>query len=169
MTYRPSNLIERKRIYGVLPKVRVQPLQIAERDLDVSRILTLMGADDMEVCLICCFIETYSAKTIPSQHVPLYMHKALSVLRELGPERFSYQGKHFNGTIFRILIPLLAFKTKMASTRLDGKQKDMLQLRFDVLDTYVKGATDPVSSWFKDGRLVIIDLTDAFVDRKCRK
>jgi len=54
----------------------------------------------------------------------------------------------------------------MASTRLDGKQKDMLQLRFDVLDTYVKGAAVAVSSWFKDGRLVIVDLTDAFVDRK---
>ena len=54
----------------------------------------------------------------------------------------------------------------MASTRLDGKQKDMLQLRFDVLDTYLKGAAVAVSSWFKDGRLVIVDLTDAFVDRK---
>lgn len=32
-------------------------------------------------------------KIIPFQHVPLYMHKALSVLRELGPENFSYQGE----------------------------------------------------------------------------
>ena len=55
----------------------------------------------------------------------------------------------------------------MASARLDGKQRDMLQLRFDVLDTYVKRAVVTVSSWFKDGRLVIVDLTDAFVDRKC--
>jgi len=54
----------------------------------------------------------------------------------------------------------------MASTKLDAKQKDMLQLRFDILDTYVKGTAIPVSSWFKDGRLVIVDLTDAFVDRK---
>jgi len=54
----------------------------------------------------------------------------------------------------------------MASTRLDGKQKYMLQLRFDGLDTYVKGAAVAVSSWFGDGRLVIVDLTDAFVDRK---
>ena len=54
----------------------------------------------------------------------------------------------------------------MASTRLDGKQREMLQLRFDVLDTYVKGALVTVSSWFKDGRLVIVDLTDAFVDRE---
>jgi len=54
----------------------------------------------------------------------------------------------------------------MASTRLDGKQKDMLQLRFDVLDTYVKSAAVAVSSWFEGDRLVIVDLTDAFVDRK---
>lgn len=54
----------------------------------------------------------------------------------------------------------------MASTRLDGKQREMLQLRFDVLDTYVKRAAVAVSSWFKDGRLVIIDLTDPFVDRE---
>jgi hypothetical protein len=61
---------------------------------------------------------------------------------------------------------LLAFKAEIGSARFDGKQKDMLQMRFDVLDTYIKGATVPVSSWFKDGRLVIVDLTDAFVDRK---
>ena len=42
----------------------------------------------------------------------------------------------------------------------------MLQLRFDVLDTYVKVAATTVSSCFKDGRLIIVDLTDAFVDRK---
>ena len=42
----------------------------------------------------------------------------------------------------------------------------MLRLRFDVLDTYVKRAVVTVSSWFKDGRLVIVDLTDAFIDRK---
>jgi len=36
----------------------------------------------------------------------------------------------------------------------------------DVVDTYVKGSAVAVSSWFGDGRLVIIDLTDAFVDRK---
>ena len=54
----------------------------------------------------------------------------------------------------------------MASARLDGKQREMLQLRFDVLDTYVKRAVVTVSSWFKDGRLVIVDLTDAFVDRE---
>lgn len=54
----------------------------------------------------------------------------------------------------------------MESTRLDGKQRDMLQLRFDILNTYVKGAAVAVSSWFEDGRLVIVDLTDPFVDRK---
>jgi hypothetical protein len=63
-------------------------------------------------------------------------------------------------------MPLSAFKTKMASTKLDAKQKSMLQLRFDVLDTYVNDTAVPVSSLFKDGRLVIIDLTDPFVDRK---
>jgi hypothetical protein len=54
----------------------------------------------------------------------------------------------------------------MASTQLQGKQREMLQLRFDVLDTYVKRAAVAVSSWFEDGRLVIVDLTDPFVDRK---
>jgi hypothetical protein len=111
-------------------------------------------------------MENIQLKTISYQHVPLYMLKALSVLRELGPKNFSYQGEDPTGRKFPILIPLLAFKQKMASTKLDAKQKDMLQLRFDVLDTYVKGAATAVSSWFKDGRLIIVDLTDAFVDRK---
>ena len=78
----------------MLPEVKVQPLQIAEKDLDVSRILTLMGADNLEVCAIVASWDNIQLKTILYQHVPLYMHKALSVLRELGPEKFSYQGEH---------------------------------------------------------------------------
>jgi hypothetical protein len=32
--------------------VKVEPLQVTERDLNVSRILTLMGADDLEVRVV---------------------------------------------------------------------------------------------------------------------
>jgi hypothetical protein len=96
--YRPSNLMERKRIYSILPRVRVKPLQIAERDLDVSRILTLMGADNLDVCVAMLASNAILIYFLSFQHMPLYMHKVLSVLRELGPEKFSYQGEYLNCT-----------------------------------------------------------------------
>ena len=53
-----------------------------------------MGADNLEVCATVASSTNIRLKTIPYQNVPLYMHKALSVLRELGPEKFSYKGEH---------------------------------------------------------------------------
>lgn len=101
--HRPSNLKERKRIYSALPRVTVQPLRIAESDLDVSRILTLMGADDLDVCETFFWQWNIRLKTIAVQHVPLYMHRVLSVLRELGPEKFSYRGEHLTFLHFSVL------------------------------------------------------------------
>jgi hypothetical protein len=40
----------------------------------------------------------------------------------------------------------------------------MLQLRLDLLDSFLKGQDADMSSYFKPGRLVIIDLSDPFVD-----
>jgi hypothetical protein len=42
----------------------------------------------------------------------------------------------------------------------------MLQLRLDLLDSFLRGKGGDVSSFFKPGRLVIIDLSDPFVDGK---
>jgi hypothetical protein len=40
----------------------------------------------------------------------------------------------------------------------------MLQLRLDLLDSFLQGNGGDVSFFFKPGRLVIIDLSDPFVD-----
>jgi len=40
----------------------------------------------------------------------------------------------------------------------------MLQLRLDLLDSFLQGKGGDVSSFFKPGRLVIIDLSDPFVN-----
>ena len=41
----------------------------------------------------------------------------------------------------------------------------MLGLRLDLLDSFLKGDGPDVKSLFKPGRLVIIDISDPFVER----
>jgi hypothetical protein len=40
----------------------------------------------------------------------------------------------------------------------------MLQLRLDLLDSFLRGRGGDISFFFKPGRLVIVDLSDPFVD-----
>ena len=63
----------RKHAYSALPNVKVQPLRIAESDLDVSRIPTLMGADNLEVCLVVASSQKYLTKNhSSSERSPIY-------------------------------------------------------------------------------------------------
>jgi hypothetical protein len=43
-------------------------------------------------------------------------------------------------------------------------QTAMLQLRFDLLDSFLRGKEPDISSFFKAGQLLIIDLSDPFVN-----
>jgi len=48
----PSNLKTRRRVYSSLRFVRVEPLRVAEEDLNAARMLSMMGADNLEVSII---------------------------------------------------------------------------------------------------------------------
>lgn len=43
-------------------------------------------------------------------------------------------------------------------------QKAMLKLRFDLLDAFLRPEAPDVQSYFGAGKLVLIDLTDPFLD-----
>lgn len=125
----PTSLQRRRKVYQNLPHVRVEALRIAEKELNASRMLCMMGADNLE-------------------QVPLYLHTALSILRDMSAENFIYQD----------------FRKRLKEPRFNRNQNSMLQLRLDLLDSFLKGSDADMSSYFKPGRLVIIDLSDPFVD-----
>lgn len=88
--YSPSNLKGRRVVYEQLKHIRVESLRIAEKDLNAARMLSMMGADDLEVERAYNHAVGYLL-TSRFQKMPLYMHTALSILREMGSDKFSYK------------------------------------------------------------------------------
>ncbi|KAJ7041472.1 hypothetical protein C8F04DRAFT_994581 [Mycena alexandri] len=125
----PSNVNRRRRAYSGLSQVRVEPLSLSEKDLTADRMLALMGCDDLE-------------------KMPLYMHTALLIIRNMGIDAFSY----------------LEFKRKLALEDLNDKQRAMIKLRLDLLDAFVRPGGAEVESYFTPGGVVLVDLTDPFLD-----
>jgi hypothetical protein len=76
--------------------------------------------------------------------VPLYMHSVLTELRAMGADGFNYT----------------AFRAKVASLDLNDVQKQMLDLRLGILDSYIQSsrADWSLSKYFKAGTLVLVDL-----------
>ncbi|KAJ7753541.1 hypothetical protein B0H16DRAFT_1886945 [Mycena metata] len=125
----PSNLNRRRRAYASLSNVRVEPLSLSEKDLTADRMLALMGCDNLET-------------------MPLYMHTALLIIRNMGVDLFSY----------------LEFKRLIGLERLNPMQKAMIKLRLDLLDAFVRPSAADIESYFTTGGLVLVDLTDPFLD-----
>ncbi|KAK7035579.1 p-loop containing nucleoside triphosphate hydrolase protein [Favolaschia claudopus] len=82
------------------------------------------------------------------EKMPLYMHTALLIIRRMGVERFSYQ----------------TFKRKLDEEKLDFKQKSMIELRLNLLDAFIKPGARKIDSYFSPGGIVLVDLTDPFLD-----
>ncbi|KAJ7923149.1 hypothetical protein B0H13DRAFT_2316839 [Mycena leptocephala] len=80
--------------------------------------------------------------------MPLYMHTALLIIRTMGVDAFSY----------------LEFKRQISLQKLDPKQKAMIKLRLDLLDAFVRPDARDIESYFTNGGLVLVDLTDPFLD-----
>ncbi|KAJ7146727.1 hypothetical protein C8R44DRAFT_17969 [Mycena epipterygia] len=125
----PSNVNRRRRAYGSLDRVRVEPLSLSEQDLTADRMLALMGCDNIET-------------------MPLYMHTALLIIRNMGVDAFSY----------------IEFKRKIGLERLNPMQKAMIKLRLDLLDAFIHPGARDIESYFAAGGLVLVDLTDPFLD-----
>ncbi|KAJ7675529.1 hypothetical protein B0H17DRAFT_839004, partial [Mycena rosella] len=125
----PSNVNRRRRAYASLAHVRVEPLSLSEKDLTADRMLAIMGCDNLET-------------------MPLYMHIALLIIRNMGVDEFSY----------------IEFKRRIDLERLDPKQRAMIKLRLDLLDAFIRPGAPEIESYFTPGGLVLVDLTDPFLD-----
>ncbi|KAG8838023.1 hypothetical protein FRB91_007811, partial [Serendipita sp. 411] len=78
---------------------------------------------------------------------PLYVQSALSILREPG-FKFTYKG----------------FRSQLRKRDFNKSQSGMLQLRLDLLDSFLHGKGQDIPSFFGPGKLLIIDLSDRFID-----
>ncbi|KAJ7817960.1 hypothetical protein B0H13DRAFT_1739258 [Mycena leptocephala] len=125
----PSNLNRRQGAYAALDHVDVEPLYLSEKDLTADRMLAIMGCDNIDT-------------------MPLYMHTALLIIRNMGVDAFSY----------------LEFKRRLALERLNPMQKAMIKLRMDLLDAFIHPGARGINSYFTAGGLVLVDLTDPFLD-----
>ncbi|KAJ7915996.1 hypothetical protein B0H13DRAFT_2451776 [Mycena leptocephala] len=125
----PSNVNRRRRAYASLAQVRVEPLYLSEKDLTADRMLAIMGCDNLDT-------------------MPLYMHTALLIIRNMGVDAFSY----------------LEFKRRIGLERLAPQQKAMIKLRLDLLDAFIRPEVCEIESYFAAGGLVLVDLTDPFLD-----
>ncbi|KAJ7782167.1 hypothetical protein B0H14DRAFT_3893911 [Mycena olivaceomarginata] len=58
----------------------------------------------------------------------------------------------------------LEFKRKIALERLSPQQKAMIELRLHLLDAFIRPGAPRIDSYFTAGGLVLVDLTDPFLD-----
>jgi hypothetical protein len=56
------------------------------------------------------------------------------------------------------------FRKRLKDPEFSKAQSAMLELRLDLLDSFLQGNGPDVKSFFKSGRLVIIDISDPFVE-----
>jgi hypothetical protein len=56
------------------------------------------------------------------------------------------------------------FKRQIGLERLDAKQRAMIKLRMDLIDAFIRPGVPEIQSYFKPGGLVLVDLTDPFLD-----
>ncbi|KAH7101548.1 P-loop containing nucleoside triphosphate hydrolase protein [Auriculariales sp. MPI-PUGE-AT-0066] len=125
------NMANRHRTYAHLHNVDVQPLLLGDADITAPRLLALMGLSDDAM-----------------ENLPLYMHTILQIVREIGPENFSYE----------------EFKRRIKQEKFDPKQQMMLTQRLRLLDGFVQPLSRPIRSYFSPGDMIIVDLTDPFLN-----
>ncbi|KAF7350680.1 p-loop containing nucleoside triphosphate hydrolase protein [Mycena sanguinolenta] len=80
--------------------------------------------------------------------MPLYMHTALHIIRTMGIDAFSYA----------------EFKQRIRAERLNPAQRAMIELRLQLLDAFVPPGAHEIGAYFSAGGLVLVDLTDPFLD-----
>ncbi|KAK1970901.1 hypothetical protein LY78DRAFT_626915 [Colletotrichum sublineola] len=125
----PTNVRTVKGIYSGIPRIKVDPLKLSERDLNTRRMLDLMAVGDGSM--------------------PLYLHVVTRILRDMRLEQQS------NGLAFSYL----TFKKKLAKADLTPAQKAPLNQRLDTLESFMangKGTEKPID-W--EPKLTIVDLS----------
>ncbi|KAH7094195.1 hypothetical protein BKA62DRAFT_42724 [Auriculariales sp. MPI-PUGE-AT-0066] len=80
--------------------------------------------------------------------MPLYMHSALMIVRSIGSDAFKYQ----------------EFRKRLDAERLNPMQRAMCKLRLELLDAFLRPGSANLKSYFSPGQMVLVDLTDPFLD-----
>jgi len=62
---------------------------------------------------------------------------------------------------------VIDFQKRLKDPEFNKSQSAMLELRLDLLDSFLQGNGPDVKSFFKPGRLVILDISDPFVECMC--
>lgn len=128
----PNCLQTMKKAYSHLP-VKVRPFRLKASDLTAARLLSIMMCDES-----------------PHGHKPLYMQVILSIMREMGQDRFNYK----------------LFRQTLSERKFTDQQKEGLSQRLSILDSIVSSDASlrSLSDYTGPGRLVILDLSDPFLD-----
>ncbi|KAG0150647.1 hypothetical protein CROQUDRAFT_104293 [Cronartium quercuum f. sp. fusiforme G11] len=126
----PTSINTMKAVYKQLPNVKVEAFHLSSQILNSRRMLSLMGCDE-------------------TGRMPLYLQRALTILREMGVDNFSYKG----------------FKQRMEDEDMSTDQRGPFSMRIGMLDSYLTGRSGTsVQEHYKAGRLVIVDLRDPFIN-----
>lgn len=109
----PSNLTRMKALHGNIlnlasNELKVKPLLLHQRYLNVERLLTLMAVDNTE------------------GHVPLYMQVVLQILREIARELGTRPGIDYRD-----------FKMRVLAKDLISGQLGSLKLRLNLLESFI--------------------------------
>jgi hypothetical protein len=56
------------------------------------------------------------------------------------------------------------FKEELRQCKLNSSQRSMFKMRTDLLDSYLSETARNITSWFGHGKLVVVDLSDPFLD-----
>lgn len=93
--------------------------------------------------------------------MPLYLHSVLSILRRIGAKEFDYKGKNLDAFISAFFLTvslaygsLLEFKKDLKEQKWDFKQNAMLNLRLNLLDSYLTEGPNDFTRYLKPGRMV---------------
>ena len=135
----PSSFIRATELYPTIPgadeRLTIRPLRLRESDLNVTRMLTLMAVD------------------LSDDKPPLYMEIVRKHLRSMANTTAGFE---YN-----------AFKELLKKEPLTPQQRSPLNLRLDILESFMAKtvAEKRVDLWkLEPGHLIIVDLSDPFVD-----
>lgn len=132
-----SNFPRMKALYASLPgKISVHRLRFSERDINISRLLTLMSVDN-------------------SNSTPLYMECITSILREMATKSTSTTSG----------VNYARFKAELEAQKFSRQQKGSLAQRIEILESFMDLSGKDRMDWrAKGGTLTIVDMSDPFVD-----
>ena len=123
--------------------------------------LAIMGCDNLEASLARGRIECYLCRLVDAAILALcaYDHPehGIRLVLLLRCVRDTHLAD-------RRLNAVLEFRKRIEEAELNPMQRAMVKLRLDLLDAYLRPGSTELKSYFGAGQIVLVDLTDPFLD-----